>query len=352
MIYPGKLAPLLLATLALSAACGDSGNTAPSGSGAAGSAAPDAEKPTHTLSTSATHTCALRNAGIFCWGANDKGQLGTQNTSDSATPVAAKVDAKDVAELRVHSGRSCIRRRSGRVSCGGANESGQLGDGTRSDALAPVDAAISDARQLALSDTSTCALRADASVSCWGGSADDAALTPATIEGLSEVVEVQSGPMSAYCARGKAGWTRCWRLDNGSWSAASDVAALSGATALALASAQEVCAVVDGQVVCSDLAGAASSMSVSLRGSSGVVALVSGLLTVCGGDSAGTWGCWNILSPAVLQTIGAMKRELGGPWKELTTAGYRYCALGADDRVACMESNVSQQLAVVADLPE
>lgn len=352
MIAPATLARQVIAALALSAACGDSGHNPSSAAGSGGDdTATGAEKPTRTLSTSATHTCALRKAGIFCWGANERGQLGTGNTTESATPVAAKARADDVAELSVQSGRSCVRRRSGKISCWGANESGQLGDGTRSDVLEPVDAAITDARQLALSDTTTCALREDASVSCWGGSADEGTLMPVAIEGLNDVVEVQAGPMSTYCARGEEGWTRCWHGENGRWSAPADVAALSGASALALASAQEVCGVVNGQVACTDLADAAGK-SVPLLGSTGVVALTSGLLTVCGGDSTGAWGCWNILSPAVLQTIGAMKRELGGPWKELTTAGYRYCALRDDDRVACMESNASQQLTVVTGLPD
>ena len=81
--------------------------------------------------------------------------------------------------------------------------------------------------------------------------------------------------------------------------------------------------------------------------------LTAGLLLVCGGDGDGAWSCWNILPP-VLETVGSVRRDLAtDPLLELSTAGYRYCALREDRRVMCMESNAaSPQFAYVPGLPD
>jgi hypothetical protein len=353
---------LLLMAAALNApACGGSsdagtsqaGSAAPAADSGQGAPVATADKRARALATSANHTCALRKAGLFCWGANEKGQLGDESTNSSSTPVQAKVDASDAVEVAVHTGRSCIRRSTGKVACWGANDSGQLGDGTRDDSLAAVEVALDDVKQLALDERTTCALQGDGRVSCWGGSAEGE-LGTTKIENLEGAVAVHSGAMNTYCARGEAGWARCFRLDGGAWSAAVDVPALQDATLLAVASAQEVCGLLpSGQVACQSPAG---GKSVTLQGSQGTIGLTGGLLAVCGGDSAGAWSCWNILAPAVLEAVGAPRSELArGPFIELATAGFRYCGLGIDlsKTVSCMEKNMQgAEFSVVADLPD
>lgn len=340
---------LLTAAVAAAVACGDSGTENAPNADTAGSGASAVDLHARALATSGSHTCALRKSGVYCWGANEQGQLGDESATGSATPVKAKVEASDAVEIAVHTGYSCIRRRSGKVACWGANDSGQLGDGTQSAARTAVAAAVSDVKQLALDEKSGCALRADASVWCWGGSADSLN-EPKQVAGIEAALDVHSGSMNTYCARGE-GFTRCWHLEGGQWTTPTDVSALANASKIALASAQEVCGVVADEVVCQDLAGGAS---VRLQGSAGTSQLVGGLHTLCGGDNVGAWYRWDILSAAVLQTIGAARRELSrGPFRELTTAGYRYCGLNSASEVQCMEINApSPQFAVVTELPE
>src|SRR5262245_56988981 len=93
-------------------------------------AAPE-EGLAHPLATSATHSCALREAGLYGWGSNFVGQLGTGDEIDAERPVEAKLVGDDIAELALSSGRSCVRRKTGKVACWGQNDMGQIGDGTR-----------------------------------------------------------------------------------------------------------------------------------------------------------------------------------------------------------------------------
>jgi len=337
--------------------CGDDAAAGPANRVDAAMDNPPAPDPrARRLATSASHTCALRKAGLYCWGSNDTGELGDRSTTSSASPVKAEIDASDVVEIAVSTGRSCVRQRSGKVACWGANASGQLGDGTRDDSLAAVELALDDAVQLALSEATSCALRRDGSVWCWGGSPDGSSgegwLEAEAVAGIEGALTLHSGPMSTYCAHGES-WTRCWDLEGGAWSTPAELPDLAAASGIALASAEEVCGIVsDGEVVCSDVG--ARSSSVRLSGSRGTLQLAGGLLTVCGGDSIGAWYCWNILSPMVLQALGSPRSELTrGPFDQLVTAGFRYCGLGPDADVQCVERNMpSPQWMPVTGLPD
>lgn len=355
---------LLMAAVALAAACGDAseGSAARPDAATANQAGkrsdstPSIDPHARKLATSPSHTCALRKAGLFCWGANEKGQIGDESSTSSQSPVQAKVAGDEIVEVAAHTARTCVRKKSGKLACWGANDSAQLGDGSRTDSLKAVEPKVDNVKQLALDEKSACALRADGSVWCWGASPadkpDEGSPEPKAIEGIEGAVELRSSTLHTYCARTEEGATKCWHLQDGSWTAPSDASALNGASRIALASAQEVCGLLSsGDVVCQDLVG---GMSLKLQGSTGTTAIEGGLLTLCGGDNAGAWYCWSILSPAVLQTIGAQRRELTrGPFFEFATAAYRYCGLEASGQVQCMESNAgSMQFSAVSELPD
>ena len=115
-------------------------------------------------------TCSLDRAGVVrCWG----GVLG-----DPASPVPRYSDAHPqprttvlpapAVEISVGSDHACARVADGRVFCWGDNDRGQLGDGTttRRDQAAPVALSVA-ATQLSTSGHSSCALAAGR-VFCWG----------------------------------------------------------------------------------------------------------------------------------------------------------------------------------------
>ncbi|MEY4580724.1 MAG: hypothetical protein RL701_5427 [Pseudomonadota bacterium] len=297
---------------------------------------------THTLAVSPSHTCALRDAGIYCWGENFMGQLGTGDTTESALVVKASVleSAVAVAEVAAATGRTCIRTREGTVACWGANERGQVGDGTTQAALLPVPVpGLDDATQLALDDGSTCVLHGrDQTVSCWGGASEDAWL-PRTIQGLAGIVELRAGTQGKYCARDANHAVWCWRSDDGQWPAAEHVVALAGAKSVAVAGFDEVCALTENsEIVCHSVE---SGRSVALDDARDVVALnATGALSVCASKRDRSWYCWNILRP-MLESTGsppiAVRSEV--PMSELILSGFRACALRDDQLVVCANAN-------------
>jgi hypothetical protein len=312
-----------------------------------------------SLAMSASHVCALRQAGLYCWGENFAGQLGTgQLSSVQDAPAAASAAGLDIAEVAADTGRTCVRRNSGEVACWGANDQGQIGDGTRVNSLVAVPAeGIDDATQIAIDDRSTCALRANGRVACWGASpessADAGSLLPVDMPGLSSIIELRGGVLGTYCARDVGGSVRCWRLQDGAWMQPQEITPLSGARAVAVTFQDELCAITSGnEILCHNLN---SGHTVALASSSGTVELVSGELSVCARREDRTWSCWNVL-PSMLDTIGspevAFYSEVA--LSEITIGGLKLCALRADGEVACADANSltsSPTLVVVNGLP-
>jgi alpha-tubulin suppressor-like RCC1 family protein len=89
-------------------------------------------------------SCAIDGAGAaYCWGANDAGQLGAPTaescagSSCSRSPIAV-TGGLTFSVLSVGDHHSCGLATSGILYCWGMNDRGQLGDGTTEDRAAPV----------------------------------------------------------------------------------------------------------------------------------------------------------------------------------------------------------------------
>ena len=81
------------------------------------------------VAAGARHTCAIfSDATVRCWGANESGQLGdgTVDSKNKPVPVAGLTSVDAIVAGGAH---SCARRTDGSVWCWGSNTSGQLGDG-------------------------------------------------------------------------------------------------------------------------------------------------------------------------------------------------------------------------------
>jgi len=115
-----------------------------------------------------THTCAVQQGTLFCWGDNTYGQLGTGDVQPRLVP--APVDAGS-GWVQVQTGyeSTCARRADGSVWCWGDDTDGQLGLGTTPPALSPALVSLPAAAQtLALHFEHVCTLLQDASLWCWG----------------------------------------------------------------------------------------------------------------------------------------------------------------------------------------
>ena len=119
------------------------------------------------------HSCALHRTGtISCWGYNWYGQLGdgqSGENADSSVPVrvADITDATAITRSGLH---SCALHQDGRISCWGIRESGRLGDGKGGfETSGPVEViGITDAIGIITGVSHTCALHLTGTISCWG----------------------------------------------------------------------------------------------------------------------------------------------------------------------------------------
>jgi alpha-tubulin suppressor-like RCC1 family protein len=85
------------------------------------------------------HSCAVTTGNVaYCWGANSNGQLGIGSTSNSAngTPLAV-AGGLSIQQIQASSQSTCALTTSFKAYCWGANQYGQLADGTTTSRLSP-----------------------------------------------------------------------------------------------------------------------------------------------------------------------------------------------------------------------
>ena len=122
------------------------------------------------VSGGGSHTCALTTAGeVLCWGANNNGQLGNGTLADNREPVPVQRLPNAVA-IDTGSHHTCALTNSGDVFCWGANDWGQLGDGTHTTRTSPtrVTSLAGNATTLSLGDEHSCATLRSGDIQCWG----------------------------------------------------------------------------------------------------------------------------------------------------------------------------------------
>jgi alpha-tubulin suppressor-like RCC1 family protein len=175
------------------------------------------------LSAGPTHTCAIQESGsVVCWGSNLGGALGDGSIMRRPSPVTV-LGLTDAVEVGCGQYFSCARRSDGTVVCWGGDSYGLLGDGTTPPRLAPVAVVgVTDAVELSVGYRFACARRRGGTVVCWGnnesgqlgdGSFGEPHLTPVTVSGLIDAVEIGAGAFHA-CARQSSGGVVCWGNDD------------------------------------------------------------------------------------------------------------------------------------------
>ena len=168
-----------------------------------------------------TNICDINaNQELQCWGKNHTGQLGDGTTQDRTAPVTTAAIGDEVVEAAVSWRHGCARRRNGDLWCWGANESGQVGNGSEASQPTPVRV-IEDVASVVAGSRHSCALRSDSSVWCWGDNAagqlgvDDnigESLFPLPVTSMSSgVADITSGPAATHtCAVKFDGTAWCW----------------------------------------------------------------------------------------------------------------------------------------------
>ncbi|MCH9685241.1 MAG: hypothetical protein K0V04_27645 [Deltaproteobacteria bacterium] len=191
-------------------------------------------------------TCAVSNDGrLWCWGSGSDGQLGDRDTTlgnFSHTPVEITGHTWDhvVTGFR----HVCGQTDEGQTLCWGANDAGQVGDGTSgpdNGRLEPTAVGswgggpvADDWATGSVGGTHSCGLRLDGSLWCWGrrtegqlGNGDATEdCSPANPAGCSFTTPVATQPPTSgawveavpgglhTCARRDDGTLWCWGADN------------------------------------------------------------------------------------------------------------------------------------------
>ncbi len=164
-----------------------------------------------------SHACGVKaDHTLWCWGANDSGQLGDGTNTNRPLPVQVTALGSSVAEVSVGDLYTCARKTDGSLWCWGNNASGQLGNGTAVDTSTPtqVTALGTGVAEISAGDLFACARKTDGTAWCWGsGPLGDGtgtpALAPVQVPGLSGVAQVSTGD-GAACARKTDGSLWCW----------------------------------------------------------------------------------------------------------------------------------------------
>jgi alpha-tubulin suppressor-like RCC1 family protein len=91
------------------------------------------------ISTGRDHTCGITTAGgAYCWGQNIDGRLGNSSTAVAVTTPTAVTGGLTLTRISAGADHTCGVTNAGSVYCWGANNSGQVGDGTQTQRLFPV----------------------------------------------------------------------------------------------------------------------------------------------------------------------------------------------------------------------
>ena len=167
------------------------------------------------------YTCALTAAGgVKCWGSNGFGQLGDGTTTDRHTPVDVSGLSSGVTAIAVGEWHTCALTAGGATKCWGYNPYGQLGDGTTTERHTPVNVSglSSGVTAIAASAYHTCALTAGGAAKCWGynpfGQLGDGTttnrITPVNVSGLGSGVTAIAAGWYHTCAVTTGGAAKCW----------------------------------------------------------------------------------------------------------------------------------------------
>lgn len=355
---------------------GDAGQADGDEGGSGCAAPPSRQRP--RLAAGSRHTCAIRGGGLWCWGDNEFGQLGTGDTQKRSYPTRVGTES-DWVTVAAGSTHTCGIRGSeewGYVYCWGDNDAGKLGLGS-ADADVPTSVSANIAfHWVSAGDSHTCGIDTDQQLWCWGrqqGGAvglgnlsDQPMTTPAFVGQPDNLVRLMSGGNHSCVITGDSmlwcwGHAECYQtgtpthpivptqVDQACWH---EVAGGGVHSCGILANGTLVCFGFNeaGQLGMGSVGGGAAN---PIDGCFGFLepqpvvgelhwkAVDAGMLHSCGIDDSGGLWCWGyneqrqVADIADIHVPAPERAADGDQWVEVAAGFFHTCARTADDQIHC-----------------
>lgn len=172
------------------------------------------------------HTVAVKKDGsVWTWGWNFRGQLGDGTTDDSKIPIMVR-DIKDVIAVSAGQHHTVVLKKDGTVWVWGWNDSGQIGNGTTvpDKYLATEVKGLTGVKAIGAGGSHTIALKKDGSVWAWGaneyGQLGDGTSVPKSvpsrIEAIPDVYNIAAGMNQTVALKSDGTlWAWGWGLKTG-----------------------------------------------------------------------------------------------------------------------------------------
>ncbi|MFK7992228.1 MAG: RCC1 domain-containing protein [Sandaracinaceae bacterium] len=276
------------------------------------------------LDSSTTHACALTAEGLYCWGRNAHGELGTGDRFARLRP-ARVADFGTVSQVAVGAGFTCATTDEGGLYCWGLNDEGQLGLGDAEDRPVPTEVAGPVAWSRVDANAATaCGITQEGLLLCWGrhdegqvgtgggGPAPPPVLTPTMVSDSAVLWSDVSVGDGHTCGIQEDGSVHCWGRNSHGQHGRLDVEPLQTRTPGPVGTETEW-----------------ASLGTAPRG-------------VCGIRTDGTMACWGDASDARLAPVTSAREDgLVAPtdWGEQVQAvdmdAFHGCALLTDASSVC-----------------
>lgn len=172
------------------------------------------------ISSGVDHTCAITvDNTVKCWGDNSVGQLGNGTNTDSINPVDV-LGITNAHTIIAGNDYTCTNLYSGEVYCWGKNNNKQLGNNSTKKSNTPVLVQKSGVKftQISSGNNHVCGVDTDNNAYCWGrnnkGKLGDGTQTtrgvPTDVFGLQGNVAKISAGQQHSCALLTDGSVKCW----------------------------------------------------------------------------------------------------------------------------------------------
>ena len=126
--------------------------------------------PVTGIATGSGTTCATAAGSVYCWGNNKFGGVGNGSTTNTTRPIKVSALTGAADSVSTSNGTTCAIVASGTAFCWGFNNKGQIGNGSTANTTSPVAVVglPAPAKMITTGNQTTCAIVTPGNAYCWG----------------------------------------------------------------------------------------------------------------------------------------------------------------------------------------